>query len=62
MVQLVRDLIILLSDTPPAYLFSNAAMLSPLCGQVLSIWCSHDMAEIKEIKKGMAPFQSTEKA
>lgn len=47
-------------DTPPAYLFSDAAMLSHYADSVIYM-VRHDMAEIREIKKGMAPFQSTKK-
>lgn len=47
-------------DTPPAYLFSDAAMLSHYADSVVYM-VRHDMAEIREIKKGMAPFQNTKK-
>lgn len=44
-------------DTPPAYLFSDASLLAQYADSVVYM-VRHDMAEIREIKKGMATFQN----
>lgn len=47
-------------DTPPAHLFTDAAILEKYADCVLYV-VRHDMAEVKEIKDGIAPFIRTGK-
>ena len=42
-------------DTPPSYLFSDAAILATYTDSVLYV-VRHDMAELPQVKKGMEPF------
>lgn len=47
-------------DTPPAYLFSDAAILAGYADRVLYV-VRHDMAEIPQIEKGMESFIQEDK-
>ena len=47
-------------DTPPAYLFSDAAILAGYADCVLYV-VRHDMAEIPQIEKGMESFIQEDK-
>ena len=47
-------------DTPPAHLFTDAAILEKYADCVIYV-VRHDMAEMKEIKEGITPFVRSEK-
>ena len=60
LIQSLKDYDYVIIDTPPAYLFSDAAILAGYADRVLYV-VRHDMAEIPQIEKGMESFIQEDK-